>query len=87
MVNKIRGRNEGSISKWSNGKWRAQVSLNGKRLSSSAKTKEECLSWLRMKQTQIDEGLTYDSSKTILAEFMAGWLSIAKASLRYTTWA
>ena len=71
MANKIRGRNEGSISKRSNGKWRAQVSLNGKRLSFSAKTKEECLVWLRKTQNQIDEGLTYDRSKTTLAEFMA----------------
>ena len=86
MANKIRGRNEGSISKRPNGKWRAQVSLNGKRLSFSAKTKEECFAWLRKTQNQIDEGLTYDSSKTTLAEYMAGWLNSAKASMRFTTW-
>ncbi len=86
MAKKIRGKKEGSISQRPNGSWRAQISLHGKRLSYSAKTKQECLVWLREKQNQIDKGLSYDSSKIALAEYMAGWLASAKASLRYTTW-
>ncbi|MBU1682693.1 hypothetical protein KJ742_01985, partial [Patescibacteria group bacterium] len=42
MAKSIRGRNEGSISKRPNGKWRAQLSLNGKRISFGSKSKEEC---------------------------------------------
>lgn len=86
MATKIRGRNEGSISQRPNGIWRAQILLSGKRISFSAKTKQECLVWLREKQNQIDKGLTYNSSKTTLTEYMTEWLSSAKASLRYTTW-
>ena len=86
MANKIRHKNEGSISQRANGSYRAQISLHGKRLSHSAKTQKECLIWLREKQNQIDKGLSYDFSKIPLAEYMTDWLASAKPSLRYTTW-
>ena len=38
MAKKIRGRNEGTVHKRSNGTWRAQLSVNGKRLSFCADT-------------------------------------------------
>lgn len=86
MAHKIRGKKEGSISQRPNGSWRAQVYISGKRLSFSSKSKQECLVWLRSKQSQIDKGLTYDSSRITLSEYVTGWLSSVKASLRYTTW-
>ena len=53
-----RGNNEGSIFKKTNGKWRAQVSIQGKRLSFTGLSRAECADWLRRTQTQIDEGMT-----------------------------
>ena len=86
MAKKIRGRNEGSIFKRANGTWRAQISINGQRASYGAKSKEECLVWLRKKQDQIEGGLTYDKSKTTLDNFLINWLDSLKVSVRYTTW-
>ncbi len=43
----IRGKHEGSISQDRSGKYRAMVSLDGKRLSKSFKTKQECKAWIR----------------------------------------
>ena len=87
MAKKIRGRNEGSISKRANGVWRAQISLNGKRISFSSKTKEECIAWLRKKSQQIENGLNYDRSQVALKDYLVSWLTSMKVSIRYTTWA
>lgn len=80
-----RGNNEGSITKRSNGKWRAQVSIDGKRLSFNGKTRAECQVWLRKMLDQIDQGLTYNGSQTTLAEFLSGWIATVKTSLRPKT--
>jgi integrase len=85
MANKIRGRNEGSISKRANGKWRAQISLNGKRLSYGAKSKEECQVWLRKILDNLDRGLDYEGGKVTLKEYLALWLEASKSSLRPKT--
>ena len=58
-----RGNNEGSIFKKKNGKWRAQVSINGRRLSRTASTRAECHDWLRKKLDQIDKRLTFEEEK------------------------
>jgi integrase len=85
MANKIRGRNEGSISRRPNGKWRAQVSLNGKRLSFGAKSKEDCQVWLRKIQDNLDRGLDYEGGKSTLKDYLALWLEASKSSLRPKT--
>ena len=85
MANKTRGRNEGSISKRSNGKWRAQISLNGKRINFSAKTKEECQVWLRKMLENLEKGLDYDGSKTNLKDYLASWLENTQSTLRPKT--
>ncbi len=85
MANKIRGRNEGSISKRANGKWRAQISLNGKRLSYGAKSKEECQVWLRKILDNLERGLDYEGGKVTLKEYLALWLEASKSSLRPKT--
>ena len=84
---KIRGKNEGSIHRRKNGTWRAQVSLDGRRLSYAADTRWECQEWLKKTIGQIDDGMTFASTRITLGEFLAGWLSSSKASKRRTTWA
>ena len=86
MAKSIRGKNEGSISKRPNGHWRAQVSLEGKRLSFSAKTQKECQTWLRNMLEQKTAGMTFDDAKVTMAEYMEDWLASSKASHRFTTW-
>src|SRR4030065_1700784 len=83
---KIRGKNEGSIHKRENGTWRVQVSLEGQRLSFTAKTRRECQEWLKKTVDQIDNGLTYDSTTVSLGEYLSSWLISVKASKRHSTW-
>ena len=54
----IRGRNEGTIYQKPNGRWLAQVSIRGKRISHGAKTRAECYEWLRTTLEQVDQGTT-----------------------------
>lgn len=86
MANKIRGKKEGSIHRLPSGSFRAQVTLQGRRLSFTAKTRRECQEWIKKVQGQIDEGMTFASTKITLAEYLDGWLSNSKFSKRPATW-
>jgi hypothetical protein len=81
-----RGNNEGSIHQLSSGTWRAQVTLNGRRLSYTAGTRKECQEWIKKTIGLIDGGMTYTSTRITLGEFLIGWLSSSKASKRPRTW-
>ena len=75
MAKKIRGRNDGSI--WKQGKkLRAAVSLDGKRITKSFKTRAECKAWIHEKKSQIDRGLTFNASQLTLKQFLNDWLVI-----------
>jgi len=82
---KKRGNNEGSIYKRSNGKWRAQVTIDGRRLTFSAETKRAGQEWLRKTLNEIDNGLTYKASQTTLDSFIRGWFISIEPSLKYNT--
>ena len=83
---KRRCNHEGTIFQRGDGKWRAQVTLDGRRLSFSAKTRRECLEWLKKTNGLIDDGMTYASTKVTFEEFVTGWLSSSKVSIKRTTW-
>jgi hypothetical protein len=74
MARKIRGRNEGSVSQRSNGSWRAQVTVDEKRLSKGFKTKAEALTWVRKTQDQLDQGYDINASTTTIESYMLSWL-------------
>lgn len=82
---KKRSNSEGSIFKKPNGKWRAQVSLDGKRLSFTAATKRECVDWIRDTQHQIDQGLTIKGTEITLNEFLVDWLKTIRVSKAEST--
>jgi integrase len=81
-----RGNNEGSIFRKKNGSWRAQVSLDGRRLSYTGKTKADCQEWIKKTLGQIDDGMTYANTQITLEEYLTGWIASKKSSLRQTTW-
>jgi integrase len=86
MAKRIRGKNEGSISKRSNGRWRAQVSpVNGRRISRDFKTKPEAQVWLRQMQGDLEQGFDYQGSKTLLKDYLDKWLEISRTALRPKT--
>lgn len=80
-----RGRNEGTIFRKASGKWRAQVTIDGKRLGYTASTRAECHDWLRGMLDQIDQGMTFDGRNTTLADYLEEWISIKKSSVRTNT--
>ncbi len=75
-----RGNNEGTFHKLPNGKWPAQVTLEGRRLGHFFNTRGECQEWIRKTRDQIDDGLTIASAQQPLGESMQGWLSGIKAA-------
>ena len=76
----IRAHNEGSIYQRPNGKWRAQVSIDGRRLSFTADTKKEGLAWIHETKNQIESGLTFQAAGTSLEEFLGEWLTTVSSS-------
>ena len=71
MAKRIRGKNEGSLSKRSNGRWRAQISQDdGRRVSRDFKTKPEAQTWLRHMQMDLEQGFDYQGSKTLLKDYL-----------------
>ena len=70
-----RGNNEGSIYKRRDGRWCAQVSLNGRRVTKYAKTQKECRDWVNQTLDKIDHGLTFDGAQISLAQYMESWLA------------
>lgn len=79
---KKRSNNEGSIYRRKNGTWRALVPVNGKRLSFSARTKDECQKWIRKMLNQLDRGWDFEGSQITLKEYLSQWLSVHKVTLR-----
>jgi len=80
-----RGHGEGTINKLPSGRWRAQVSVGGRRLSATRDTRRECQDWIREITRQIAAGLTYDGTKTTLRQFILAWLETKRSALRPQT--
>jgi len=83
---KKRSNGEGSIRRRSSGNWEVQLSLEGHRLARTFKTHRECQDWLRKTRGQIDDGLTFASTKLRLGEYITDWIMSSKTSLRQSTW-
>jgi len=81
-----RGNNEGTIFKRSNGKWSAQVSLQGRRLCCTFKTRRECQKWLKRIIGQIDDGMTFSGATLYLWEYMNDWITCIKTLIRQSSW-
>jgi integrase len=83
---KRRSNNEGTIHQRKDGSWRAQITLEGKRLSHSAKTERECQEWRKKINIQKDNGLTIAGAQTCLGEYLEKWLQSIRSNLADTTW-
>lgn len=84
-MTKKRSANEGSIIQLPSGNWRAQISLNGRRISHTEPTERELLAWIRKMRGQIEQGLTYDAARTRLAGFLTDWIQTKAGQLRTAT--
>ena len=84
-IKRRRGRGEGTLFKLPSGRWRAQITRDGKRESFGARTKEECQEWRRKMLFQIDNGLDLEGGRIQLEEWMEQWLEIVEPRLRPKT--
>ena len=84
-MTKRRGWNEGTIYKLDNGSWRAQVCVQGRRLSHRSKTYAESLQWIRTAQSRSGQELKEDKSSIPLSKFLPDWLETIKTTLRPKT--
>lgn len=80
-----RGNNEGCIYRRKDGRWCAQVSLNGKRITKYAKTQHECRDWVKQTLDKIEHGLTFEGSQLSLERYMQSWLLGKELSRRSST--
>jgi integrase len=83
---KHRGWNEGTISKRTNGSYRAQITLEGKRLSFTGKTIQECRAWIKQMVGQIDGGLSYQGASMTFGEYLEVWLRTVRQNRRAKTY-
>ena len=72
---------EGTLYRKSDGKFRAQVSVGGQRLSYSG-SQRECEAWLRKMRGQIEKGLTWGAARMTEGDLSASWLGIQNTQLR-----
>jgi integrase len=77
---------DGSIYQLPSGKWRGLVSIGGKRLSHTSKTRKEITAWIRQITGQVEQGLSYDSARVTVGDFLIRWLASKENSIRPTTY-
>ena len=82
---KRRGNNEGTIYQRQNGRWVAQVRIEGQRLGKSFSTQKECRSWIKDMQEQIENGLSVDGFKMTVHDLFNMWLESIQGSVRPRT--
>jgi len=82
---KRRGNHEGSIYQRKNGRWVAQVRIQGRRLAKSFNTQKECRAWIRQMQEQVKYGLNWDATKFTVGDYLEQWLKDIDGSVRPKT--
>jgi integrase len=80
-----KGNNEGSIFKSPSGKWRAQVTVSGRRMGITTGSRAEAQAWVRKILDQVDHGLTYSEANRQLAGYLQDWIETKKKSLKPRT--
>jgi integrase len=81
-----RANGEGTIYRRKDGRWCAQMSLQGKRVTFYAKTQRECRDWIKSTVSAIDRGGSYESMRMTVEEYLERWLIAAKTSIRVKTY-
>jgi len=83
---KKRGNNEGTIYQLPSHRWRAQIYINGKRLSHSFPNQKDCQAWLLEMRNRINGGSTQVDPKMTVEEYLTHWLNTVKNTRADSTW-
>ena len=81
-----RGHNEGSYYRLPNGRWRAQVTVGGRRLSANRDTRQAAVDWIRETLGQVAKGLTFQGARTTFGEFTDYYLESTRGVRKPKTW-
>jgi len=82
---KRRGNHEGSIRELENGRFRAEVMVNGNRMSATRNTRGACQDWVREKLNQRDLGYQPLTGKTKVKDYLGQWMARHARKLKDTT--
>jgi integrase len=80
-----RGKHEGSIYRRRNETWAAQVSIGGKRITYSSRSRAECQQWVRRNLDQIDQGMTFEGRELTLGQYLREWILVKRNAVRAKT--
>jgi integrase len=75
----------GSLYRLPSGRWRALVTVKGKRISHISDTQKEANQWIRETVNQVEQGLTYSSAKITVGDFLDEWICIKQDKVRPAT--
>jgi integrase len=82
-----RGNSEGSITRRSDGRWKARITLpDGKRKSFYAATRQKAARRLAEALRDRDRGLPVLGERQTLAQFLTAWLEMVKPTVGVGTW-
>lgn len=82
-----RSHGEGTIRKRPDGRWEARLTLpNGSRKSFYSKTRKAVQDKLGAAQRDLDQGLSFNTDRLTVSEYLETWLLDVKDSLRHSTW-
>jgi integrase len=82
-----RGNSEGSLTKRSDGRWEARISLSeGTRKSFYAKTRQEAARRLAEAMRDRDRGLPITGERQTVAQFLSVWLETIRPTVGVGTW-
>ena len=70
----------------SDGRWKAQITVNRQRIGKSAKTQKEVVDWLTEQNFKIKSGILVDGNQIRIEDFLNRYLKdVARHSIRPTT--
>ena len=88
VPNRKRGNNEGSISRYADGRWVARVTTrDGRRRAYYATSREEAARKLTDALHGLSRGLADPSGRLTVEGFTARWLEASRSTVRLSTWA
>lgn len=86
-MGKRRGNHEGALYfHKAAGKWSAQVTLQGKRITKYFDSQKEGREWIKEIRSQIDKGLTFKAAQLRFDDYLDHWLLTIKDSIKQSTW-
>lgn len=77
---------EGTINKLPSGRWRAQIVVDGVRLSHTEATRQACTAWLRTVDRTADHHPKLLGERKTFSAYLEEWLIIVKSNLRTSTY-